>query len=278
MGRGPSYPYVDLEQAVGLARKVYDFAKRSPAPVDSVVKDAWNYSPTSSSGLKVLAALKSFGLIDATSGNNGKAVKITDRAYRILVDDQASEQRKEALRAAVLSPRWYQYCWKIWGSEMPPAMRSNLLFDNGFVESTVDTFIRDYKKSVAFAGLSDLWSVDDSSEKSAEASSVDMPHVQWVPEGSAKQDVAVSTKGAQAVATASPLAFVQQPGGNKMLTEVSVLAEGNVTIQWPATMSAESFEDFKDWLKLLQRKIERGVVKRQKGASGEQQKEADSNT
>lgn len=37
------------------------------------------------------------------------------------------------------------------------------------------------------------------------------------------------------------------------------LAEGTVTVQWPVTLSPESYEDLGDWLDILKRKIGRSV-------------------
>lgn len=48
--------------------------------------------------------------------------------------------------------------------------------------------------------------------------------------------------------------------GSGMRQEVFSMSEGSVSIEWPASMSAESFEDFKDWLKILERKIGRSVA------------------
>jgi hypothetical protein len=305
MGRGPSYPYVDLEQAVGLTKKLYDYARRNPAPLDSVVRDAWSYSPTSSSGQKVVAALKAFGLLEEVSApNGGKAAKITDSAYRILVDDPQSPQRREAIKAAALSPRWYGYCWKTWGAEMPPSMRSNLLFEHGFVESTVDAFIRDYKKSIAFAGLKDANPTPDSSSKS-EVMEPYIPkigdYVQWESQGVMQFKEPLRVRGFSedgkfafvetqlsglpleelikedhpppAGKPAAPIAApgvgqLQPQGGTKMLTETFVLSEGSVTIQWPSALSPDSFEDFKDWLQLLERRVKRSV-KAEKASEGE---------
>jgi hypothetical protein len=156
MGRGPSYPYVGLEDAIGLAQKMYDYTKRAPAAVDSVITEAWKYSATSSSGQKVLAALKAFGLVEDSPAASGKAsMKLTQRSIRILLDDQDSADRREEIRKAALSPKWYEYCWKTWGKEMPPSMKSTLLIEHKFVDSTVDGFLKDYRKTMAFAGLLD---------------------------------------------------------------------------------------------------------------------------
>jgi hypothetical protein len=41
--------------------------------------------------------------------------------------------------------------------------------------------------------------------------------------------------------------------------DVFSLAEGPVTIQWPGSLSAESYKDLGDWLDILKRKIGRSV-------------------
>lgn len=156
MGRGPSYPYVGLEEAISLTQKMYDFTKRVAAPVDSITTGAWKYTTTSSSGIKVLAALKAFGLVEDAASASGKAsIKVTQRAIRILLDDQDSPERREEIQKAALSPKWYEYCWKTWGKDMPASMKSVLLIEHGFVDSTVESFLKDYRQTMAFAGLLD---------------------------------------------------------------------------------------------------------------------------
>ena len=294
MGRGPSYPYVDLEAAVALTKKVYDFTKRSPAPLGSVIKDAWEYSATSSSGLKVLAALKAFGLVEEAASGDAKTLKITDRAYRILVDDPKSPERLGELREAALAPKWYKFCWDTWGLEMPQSMRSNLLFEHGFVESTVDAFLADYKKTIKYAGIDgpplDASVAIDGKEKSTSFRIGSW--VQWESQGVLRF---TEPKKLQRLSEDGQFAFVEgsttgipvsqliaaeepEDGGNKersreqperkkrsmdtsVREDIFSLAEGDVTIQWPASISAESFQDIADWLPILERKIKRSVLK-----------------
>ena len=42
-----------------------------------------------------------------------------------------------------------------------------------------------------------------------------------------------------------------------MKEDVFTLAEGDAVLQWPTTISPESYADLKDWLGLMLRKIER---------------------
>jgi hypothetical protein len=312
MGRGPSYPYVGLEDAISLTRKMYDFTKRAPAPVDSIIKDAWKYSPTSSSGQKVLAALKAFGLVEDSPGTNGKALKVTQRAIRILLDDEDSIERRDEIKKAALSPKWYEFCWKHWGKEMPSSMRSSLLVEHGFVETTVESFLRDYRKTVAFAGLLDD-SIFSDNEKGKDESDTGFKvgdYVQWESRGELRMPKAMRIaaffddgKFATVEGSTSPVPVAElisaeapeeesdsqkqlpkvfpvamknvQSGGTTMLQETFSLPDGtSVSIQWPAAFTPEAFEDFSDWLKIVQRKIGRTV----KGASGAEEPTKDAAT
>lgn len=245
MARGPAYPYVDLEQAVDFARKMYQYTRRSPADANAVIREAWNYSPTSSSSGKLVAAMKYFGLIEESAGVEGRAIRLSDRAYRILVDDPNAPERRQALRDAALSPKAYLLCWTRWGAEMPPSMRSNLIFGEGFIESTVDGFLEDYKKSIAFAGLLD----DTHTEET------DVTDLGGVMPQTLRPEPPTSSPS-----QAAPVAGVVANSGDYR-SDVFSLTEGTVSISWPKSLSAESFHDLSDWLDLLKRKIERTVIR-----------------
>jgi hypothetical protein len=44
-----------------------------------------------------------------------------------------------------------------------------------------------------------------------------------------------------------------------MKEDVFSLAEGDVTLQWPVSISADSYQDLEDWTKLMLRKIKRSI-------------------
>jgi len=245
MARGPAYPFVDLEHAVEFAEKAYQYSRRSPAQADAIIQDAWKYSPTSSGSRKTLAALKYFGLFEEVGGTDGRLVRITDRAYRILVDDPNSAERRQALRDAALSPKAYLLCWNRWGAEMPPSMRSSLIFDEGFIESTVDNFISDYKTSIEYAGLLADTNETDEPEEESPAPLPFSPTLNPLAMASRKQ-------------TALPPQ--EEVIDDLYRKDVFSLSEGTVTLSWPKQISAESFQDLSDWLGILKRKIERTVV------------------
>ena len=297
MGRGPSYPYVGLEDAIGLARKMYDYTKKGAAPVDSVVKDAWKYTATSSSGQKVLAALKAFGLVEDTQEKGSvAALKLTPRAIHILLEDQDTPEKREEIKKAALSPKWYEFCWKTWGKEMPPAMKSNLLIHHGFVDSTVEGFLKDYRKTMAFAGLLDdvIFSDTHTPEDADTPTPKIGDYVQWESQGSLRMPEAkklVRFEAGFAFVEGSPTGIpiaeiipaeapeetpvipqsifipaITKPIGKReasMGTESFALSEGGFTLQlsWPSAITEEGFEDFIYQLEGLKKKVKRAVNK-----------------
>ena len=294
MARGPAYPYVHLEEAVRLSRQLYEFAKRGSANLTAVLKK-WGHSPTSSSAVKIIAALKYYGLIESvvSAAPEQEMIRISDRAFRILVDEQGSSERKKALRDAFLDPKSYKLCWDAWGPDMPESMRSTLIFTHGFNESTVDGFLANYRKSVKFSGLLETGSGNETRQREHDnenklALKVG-DHVQWEHDGilglpkplklvnfsddqaygwveghatglPVDELVKVDPPAPAAPPPPAPPARTGAPKGSGMRQEVFALAEGDVTIQFPERISPDSLQDFTDWLAILQRKLKRNVV------------------
>ena len=251
MARGPAYPFVNLRTAVELLDKLYKFAKRSPALIDSIAKDAWGWSPTSSTPKKAVAALKYFGLAEE-AGTDGNSVRVTDKGYRILVDHEGSPERTKALQEAALLPAQYAYCYKEWGVDVPPSARSKLIFERNFVSTTVDGFLKDYKATMEFAGLNGGEQVDREAvpdEVSADASKGVNSAEQTMTAGMARQPP------------------FQTPSQGRIISEVGIamrqdvfsVDEGAVTIQWPASLSKDSLKDVEDWLEIVKRKLTRSL-------------------
>ncbi len=299
MGRGPSYPYIGLEESIGMTRKVYDFAKRAPAQTEAVMTEAWKFSPTSSGSQKTLAALRSFGLVEDVPGTNGKSIKLTQRSIHILLETGETPQKRAEVQKAALSPRWYSYCWKTWGKEMPPAMRSNLLIEHGFIESTIEDFLKNYRKTIAFAGLLDNMLFGNEGEeppKSTDSFKVG-DYVQWESQGvlrmpEARKLTHYSPEGdygfvdgyatgipvKELIAGEVPEAKAHAPsnviipaisksvtitaGELKMQVDTFALSDGiTVQFQWPTEITQDAFEDFVYQLEGLKKRVQRAVRK-----------------
>ena len=286
MGRGPSYPFIDLEGAISATKKIYEFTKRATAPTDSVVEHALGYSLKSSGSGKTIAALRSFGLIEET----GQTLKISDRGYRILMDHPESSDRKQAIKDAALSPKWYLTAFEKWGPVPPASTRSTLILEHGFVPTTVDGFLKDYRKTIEYAGLTErdfkthIQSKDGSTNLSYTQKIGD--YVQWESQGVLKMPAASKLKGfspngdfafVEGALTGIPVAELisadppeeeplkalpLRPGGITMKAETFTTGDGiTAEIKWPSEITAEAFDDFLYRLEGLKRAVSRAIKK-----------------
>ena len=110
-------------------------------------------------------------------------------------------------------------------------------------------------------GLSDLSALDfEVGEQEAEKP---MP-VEQQTESKAKLPIRPLTHApsvhAPAPATAEAHAVAQAAyGTGQIRQDIFSLTEGLVTIEWPSSLSAESYQDVSDWLDIVKRKIGRSV-------------------
>lgn len=238
--RSPSYPYIDLGTAIARTQQLYNFAKKTPVLLSAVLKE-WGYSGSSANGMKVIAALKSFGLIRDIGKGKDRKVVISDFSYRLLHYPPDSPEKEAAIKEAALKPPMYSFCWREWGAveEMPgfEAIKSHLVLEKKFNPDAVSGFLSDYKKTIQFAklGQSDTIESEDGEE------SID-PNLQNIAEKKGIININPPPK---------------RPGMNQ---DTFTLDEGQVVIQWPKNLSPESFEDFESWLQLVLRKTKRSLA------------------
>ena len=164
-GRSPAYPQISLENAIVRLDQLYKYAKRNSVNAIGVYKH-WGYSGATSNARNTLAALRYFGLIDVSRTASSKTVSVSSRGLRIQLDHTSSEERQAKLKEAALSPAMYKYCWDKYGSDMPhdDAVKSNLIFEKHFNESSVSGFLSDYKKTINYAKLNEEYPILQSSD------------------------------------------------------------------------------------------------------------------
>lgn len=247
--RSPSYPCIDLEAAIDKAGRLYDFGKLNPVLVSAILPQ-WGFNSKSANGMKVVATLKSFGLIEDSGQKENRKIKLTNRAYRILKDHSNSKEREQAIKDAALNPEIYSWCWKRFGEleEMPTdeAIRSDLIFDKKFNESAVKAFLIDYKKSIKFSNLTKYDNLDVEKDEKA---------------GIPTDEIEVAESSVEDGAITSPQKVVIQTNPNeKLLQDVVNLNNGQqIIIQYPSDLTPENYEDFTDWLLFQHKKIGRSV-------------------
>jgi hypothetical protein len=160
--RSPKYPTVSLEMAIGRAQIFWDKEKRNTVPVPVAVKH-WGYQSKSSGGMKTVAALINFGLMDDKGSGDERKVFLTDAAMRILLDTRAdSSERWRLIREAALKPKIYQDVLANYPAGLPSddTLRHFLIFDKEFNEDAVDGFIKDFRATLVYAKLGESGSVE----------------------------------------------------------------------------------------------------------------------
>lgn len=252
--RGPSYPAMNIEEAIGKAQQLWTAEKRNAAPVEVVSKD-WGYSPASSSGKMTVAALLHYGLIEDSGSGQQRMVRLSGRALDIILDDVAdSPRRVQAIRDAVRAPKLYADIMAKWSPQELPSdqtLRFYLLREKSFNEGSISAFIKDFRSSIAFANLDKTTKIEGDDQGQTLANSADES-----PEVVAK-DAQVQVAQVEARNTAGAPPAIKAAAGVKQ--DTFSLDEGQVVLQFPEKMSPDSYEDFKDWIELQLRKIKRSI-------------------
>ncbi len=113
------------------------------------------FSGAHGSALVVLSALKKFGLVE----DKGGRLVPSKGAIDILTFQPGHPRRIQALRTAVVSPTAYRSVLEQYGGigQLPSdqTLRAELVADRGFTEKSVTGFVKDFKASLVYAGLSD---------------------------------------------------------------------------------------------------------------------------
>jgi len=154
-GRSPGYPAIDLETAIKRAGQIKEKEQRHLAPVEAIVEH-WKYSSQSGPFLGTLSALIKFGLLETQGKGYDRKARITDLAWRILIDDrEESLEKNQAIKEAALNPAIHKKLWDRYGGDFPSpeTFRIVLLTEYKFMESAVKDFMAEFKRTITFAQL-----------------------------------------------------------------------------------------------------------------------------
>ena len=170
--RSPSYPGIDLRDAIERAKVLYQRERRHFAPVAAILEH-WGYTPNSSNGMVILASLKKFGLVDDEGTGDARQARITDLAFDILEDNpEDSAEKDAAIRKAALLPTIHRDLWNEYEGNLPStATLKHQLKHQGFTDRAVDAFNAKFRATLTFAGLdrSRIISLEDSDKSEFES-------------------------------------------------------------------------------------------------------------
>jgi hypothetical protein len=152
--RSPNYPIIGLEEAVRRVRRLYQAEGQTDVPREAALKHL-GYDADSGTARAMLSALRKFGLLDYRDGK----IVVSSRAVDILEFGQEHSRHLQALKAAALAPDVYSQLVAKYrrGGRLPSdvSLRPVLIADLGFNPKVADSFLKDFRGSLEYAGVLD---------------------------------------------------------------------------------------------------------------------------
>jgi hypothetical protein len=240
--RSPNFPYIGLAKALDRIEVLHGKVKHHEARVADIASD-WKLSATSSGTDRNVAALEAFGLVETSGAGQNKKIKISPTGMRIL-DDGRPGVKEKLLAEAALRPRAIAEYAQTWRGGRPDDTHSlsQLKFEGGFNDEGARLFLRVFDETIRFTQGFQSDKKDETEVPESREDGEEEPENQGEDRSKERQP---------------PKRQELKPG---MKEDVFSLSEGNVTLQWPETLSADSYQDLEDWTKLLLRKIKRSVA------------------
>ncbi len=160
--RSPSYPAISLKSAIDRLERFEKTFGRHPAPFAKVGM-AWGINEGSSQSNSILAALKSFGLLEYKGSGSDRTAQISEQG-RTYLRAQQDEIKKEIIKRAALKPKAMATFWQLWGADRPPdpICLDQLVRKYAFNDKAAPNFLRAYDETIAYAGLTNSDKVDES--------------------------------------------------------------------------------------------------------------------
>ena len=147
--RSPNYPQVELQDAVELARKIFDSEGQNFAPRE-VVAELLGYSSVNGASEKKVSAITAYGLLEK---NAERELRVSNLAMKVLHPEDEQEEA-EGLAEAALSPNLFQEITEKWPDTLPSdANLRSYLIRRGFNQNAVEQVIKVFRSAMALANV-----------------------------------------------------------------------------------------------------------------------------
>jgi hypothetical protein len=189
-GRGPSYPFISLKDAIAKIKAFYDQEGKALAPVSTAVEH-WDYSEKSSGGRQMISTLLQYRLLRDEGSGPQRRVALTKLALDILLLTPQSTEWMKAVTTAARSPKLFsEILTHFVASGLPSdsSLKHYLITEMDISPSAVDTVIKNLRANIAFAKLLEsdnaTGEVDQEKDKNQDSVEVKVGDiVQWEPGG-----------------------------------------------------------------------------------------------
>ena len=147
--RGRNYPAFGLSEAIQRARQLYDRDGKAIVSSDVAVQ-AWGYKGLNGASLRVLAAMRQYGLLDDAAN---RSVRLSNRALVLLLEPEDSPARAQAVRDAANQPAIFGELREHYGLDIPSdaALVSHLVRTESYSEEAANILIAAFRDTLALA-------------------------------------------------------------------------------------------------------------------------------
>jgi hypothetical protein len=233
--RSPAYPGISLEKAIELARLFADKEGNHRVHADVAIKDM-GYSAKGSPGMRALAALIAFGLLESDGSKASRKVWLTNLAKSILYDKRPnSPERQRAIQEAALKPDLHVVLNDKYPGSLPSdgELETFLVIHLDFNRNTVGSVIQEVRDTFGFAKLSD-GDILSEVQSDGEAPNNDKP-LETVKQNPAKP--------------------MNQPNSEIRDLTVPLIGRGMAVLRLPIPLSKENYEHIVAWFKLMEKPL-----------------------
>jgi len=172
--RSPAYPSITLERAIEYAVILFGKEHRGQIAPDVAARHM-GFKGRTGGGARALAALRQYGLLQVVDGS----AALTERALDlVLAPDEASPHRRDALRAAALSPKLHRELWELADDGPLPSddqLEYYLVRERNFNPNRVERFLKSFRQTIESAGLAGPKRDDPAEQSGGETAPNDGP-------------------------------------------------------------------------------------------------------
>jgi hypothetical protein len=154
-GRSPGYPYFPVQKAIERAQELFLQEGTHSAPLSSAV-GAWGYSPKSSGGRQTLATMRYYGLVEVAGEGDGRMIKVSEIARKILLDKREDDTERRALiRQVALMPTAHKTIYQKYPDGLPSdgTVHHFLVFERDFNDDAAKELLVEFKQTASQIGL-----------------------------------------------------------------------------------------------------------------------------
>jgi len=153
--KSPQYPAFDLESAISRTAQLQRLSTATRFHINTAF-GLWEYKSKTGTGAVLVAALRYYGLIEVEGSGEGRTLILTDRAIKIFSTTTDQKTRETLIREAALKPEIFRRIYERFADAVASELDLISFLKNlGFSATGVNEVLKNYQRTMEFAGLDD---------------------------------------------------------------------------------------------------------------------------